>query len=476
MNPKVLPAPLLATVTAIALCVVFPALMWNLGSPLEPPTELVLTATLVLAGARFTWIVGSRVRHLHEMVLWLFVYVFMGLAPLAQFRVKFPGTTPFLDLSLSLEAALIVLFGCVAILLGSALASRRATAVIDAGDAAPRFNISARNTYIWTFVALLAAGAFIARVGPGSLFAARADLKASQADALGSDPLGTLLSAIARMGLVVAFVALMHVRAQRKLAGARPPILLPVVTLITLFMVVNPISSARYTFGTALLAVLGALGAYATVKRFRVVALGAMVGVVMVFPILDTFRRTLDTTVQLENPVDSITTGDFDAFAQVINTVQYTASQGFEWGWQLLGVLFFWVPRSVWPGKPIDTGVAIAEFKGYGFTNLSAPFWAELFINFGWLGLILGMIALGYLLRRLDARAEVALRIAALPGVMACITPFYMLILLRGSLLQAMVTLFVILGASWFVSRPAKKAGASRDISRPTPAYDSATA
>jgi len=119
------------------------------------------------------------------------------------------------------------------------------------------------------------------------------------------------------------------------------------------------------------------------------------------------------------------------------------------------------VPRTMWPNKPIDTGTLLGEFKGYNFTNLSAPMWSELLINFGWVGLVLGMAALGYLFRRLDSGAEARLRVSSIPPVLGCVIPFYLLIVLRGSLLQAMANLLVILLFSWFVNsgKPRRAAG-----------------
>ena len=454
------PAPLLTSIVALVLCGVIPILLWSQGARVISAADVFLTITLVLAGARFAWIVGGTQRYLHEMVLWLFVYVFLGAAPLVQLRIKFPGTTPNLSLSFSTEAALIVLAGCSALLIGSIVASATRNSKFHRPAAALNVErVNARNTYIWSAIALTLAVVYALQVGPENLFGARSTLRASQVDSLGADPIATLISAGARMGLVVSFVSLMHLRWQRHVSGGPKPVLLPLVVAIILFSVVNPISSARYTLGTALLAALGALGAYATVWRFRILALSALVGVVLLFPVLDTFRRSLDATIRIEGPLDTMTTGDFDAFGQIVNTAELVDEQGLSWGYQLLGPFFFWIPRSIWPDKPTDTGVAIAEFKGYTFQNLSAPLWSELFINFGWVGLVIGMLAVGFLLRRLDYHAEMALQISPLPGVMACITPFYLLILLRGSLLQAMVTLFVIVAVSWFVTRPERPRG-----------------
>lgn len=443
-----LPAPLLATYTALALSVVVPILLFNVGQVDGDDTPFPLTMIIVLAGLRFAWVVGARTRHLHEMVVWLFVYFFLGVAPFLQQRLRYPGTTPNIRTDLVEEAAYIALAGVVALIIGSFLGARKPAPT----NMAARFAVNERRVLFLSFLALLLAAVYIAQVGPAALFASRSEASLARDTSFGDNPLGSLLRAGASMGLLVAFVGLMHVRAIRKAAELRFPRMLTLLVLVTLFVCVNPISSARYTFGTVALAVLATLGAYATLRRFRAVAIGAVVGMVLLFPVLDTFRRSLDARVEFESPLVSLTTGDFDAFAQIVNTVEYLSVHQMAWGRQILGVFLFWVPRSVWPDKPIDTGTMLGEFKGYGFTNLSAPMWSELMINFGWVGLVVGMIVIGFLLRRLDLRSEAALRLSKIPPVLGCIIPFYLLIILRGSLLQAMANLAVILVCSWFIT------------------------
>ena len=144
--------------------------------------------------------------------------------------------------------------------------------------------------------------------------------------------------------------------------------------------------------------------------------------------------------------------GDFDAFAQIVNTVELVATEGVTWGYQALGVILFWVPSSFWNSKPLDSGIVIANFKGYDFTNLSAPLWSEFYLNFGWVGVAIGMLLVGYVARRLDESSELSLRLHSEPSILACILPFYSLILLRGSLLQAVAYASVAILCAWFIS------------------------
>lgn len=219
-----------------------------------------------------------------------------------------------------------------------------------------------------------------------------------------------------------------------------------------MFLIVNPISSPRYIFGTVALGYLAALGAYSSLRRYRVIALSSVLGLLFLFPLLDTFRYDANATIQVVNPLESFLSGDYDSFAQINNAVSYVADVGATSGRQALGVLLFWVPRAVWPAKPVDTGILLAEYRGYGFTNLSAPLPAEFYINGGWAFLVIGMIAFGYAIKGWDRRSEDNLARLGVPTLVGCILPFYLLIVLRGSLLQAMAYLSVVLLCSWFIT------------------------
>lgn len=438
-------APFLALVTFIGMGVVIPILIAQVGATSSDSLAVwTLRATVVVSSLRYAWIVGSPVRRPFELVFWLFNYFFFGAAPLVQIATTWPDTTPNVATDYVAPAAIAGFVSACSVITGSFLAGRprRQKAAEFIAE-----RVDARRVYLLSVIALVAAGIYVASVGVASLFLARGDLAVLS----GTSPTEIIIRAAGTMGLLVAFVALIHLRAQRRSAGRKWPVLFTAVVLVTLLTVVNPVSSPRYYFGTVLLAVVSALGAFATVRRFRAVALSAIAAIAVVFPALDTFRRSLDTAVTIESPLRSLVSGDFDAFAQTANTIDYLAANGVTYGEQLLGPLLFWVPRSVWPGKPLDTGVLVAEYKGYNFTNLSAPLASELLINFSWIGLVIGMFALGHLLRRLDDRAELQLASVGLPTVAATVLPFYMLIVYRGSLLQATANLVVLIAASWFV-------------------------
>jgi hypothetical protein len=264
------------------------------------------------------------------------------------------------------------------------------------------------------------------------------------------------------MTLLVSFIAL--VKGVEQTRNREWPLIgLCVLVGLALVITVNPITAARYIFGTALLALAALFGLFATRRLFRLTAMLWVVVLIVIFPLADAFRYSAEGELKSGSLVETLTSPDFDAFPQINNTLLYVHRYGLTDGRQAVGVVLFWVPRSVWPEKPRDTGILLSETRDYRMQNLSAPLWAEMYINGGWPLLVLGMFGLGILVRSQDERIENSLqrRVAKVaghqraraPAILACILPFYLMILLRGSLLQAMSYLMVILTCTAFVSR-----------------------
>lgn len=90
----------------------------------------------------------------------------------------------------------------------------------------------------------------------------------------------------------------------------------------------------------------------------------------------------------------------YDAFINIVATIDYVKYDGFSYGYQLLSAFLFFVPRKVWPDKPITTGQLVGEHLidnyGFNFSNLSNPMVSEGYINFGVVGVILLALALAY--------------------------------------------------------------------------------
>lgn len=449
-RPGHLGAWILATWVGVGMVVLLPAIFSYFTPGATGDEWLLALVVTTICGTRYAWIVADGRRRLFEMSFWVFTYVFLGIAPLVQLRTgQTPYTAPQIDTTLQLDAMVLIIIGIVAFVVGLSVPSPRRGFLPKSYGVT---GVGLARTLLLAAFALLLDMYFVSKVGVENLFSSREDLARAIQSAWPESFIAVLISAATTMSTLVAFIALVKCIRQTK-TREWPLIALTVVVGLALAITVNPISNARYVFGSAALAVAALFGLFATPRLFRLTAIVWLIALIVVFPLADAFRYSKGGEFKSTTPLESLTSPDFDAVAQINNTLLYVEREGISEGAQAAGVLLFWVPRRFWPDKPQDTGIVIAENRGYEFKNLSSPIWAELYINGGWLLLVIGMVGLGILARSQDTRIEENLRRARAPSILSCILPFYLMILLRGSLLQAMSFLFAILGCAVFVSR-----------------------
>ena len=94
--------------------------------------------------------------------------------------------------------------------------------------------------------------------------------------------------------------------------------------------------------------------------------------------------------------------GDYDAYTMLTLAIDYVSTRGTTWMRQLVGVIFFWMPRAIWKNKPVGSGYFIAEQLGWSFKNLSCPLPGEAYINLGFIGILLFAISIGKIMKFLD--------------------------------------------------------------------------
>ncbi|MFT5891921.1 MAG: hypothetical protein ACI9Y7_002028 [Dokdonia sp.] len=124
---------------------------------------------------------------------------------------------------------------------------------------------------------------------------------------------------------------------------------------------------------------------------------------------------------------------NYDAFSNIMATMDYVKEYGFSLGHQLLSAFLFFVPRGIWEGKPISTGELVGdhliEAYNFSYSNLSNPLVSEGYINFGIIGVIIMPILLAIVLVRAIAwlKSEDYLK-----KMMAFYLAIHLIFLLRG--------------------------------------------
>lgn len=467
---------------AVALTVVLPGLI--LQSP-----GAHLSAALVLQGVVVAHTGGALARVLTAPTVrlvafgfWVFAYIWLGLAPLAMLAsdtYPWPYRTGEVT---AFEAVAVVELGLVAYSAGTALAARRGHALATlAAPAPPGFleRLLSRRLAPWRLLALcglaLAFAVLLISRQPGRLgayFTSRQAITEAGAMENAQDAfLQSLLSWSLSVPAFWALLGLLHVPrlsgGDRWLRGVRW-LLLPVLLALNA-VVNNPISKPRFWIGTVLLTLLFTMPRLCRPRAFRVTAAGLLAGLLLVFPYSDYFRYSDREDLTVVSLADQFTTnGDYDAFQQVQTGLDYARDNGFSPD-GVLGPALFMVPRSMWPGKPEDTGIALARYAGYDFLNLSAPLWIESYLWAGPFSVVVVFCLFGAAARRVD---DVRHRLRDRPGTLAALLvpafAFYQMVFLRGSLLGIAGPLMLLLTIPLFISTPTARASRFPSSAVPT--------
>jgi hypothetical protein len=413
-------------------------------------------AVLVWAGVRLAILVGRGEPRLFELFFWLYVYIFMGLAPTVQMRSnQLPGTTPGMDPALDLATAGLVVLGLIAFEIGRAVGrlGRSATGVSE-GMSTLGARISTARTAVLFLVGAAAATYYLSRVGVGDYFSSRDDARVARIAVFPNSTTRATLAGVGLYPLLVAVGALVQVRRRVATDAARRLATLALVTGMALVLLqASPVSNARYTVGTVFFALAVFLGATRTTVRARATMIATIVGFLFVFPLADAFRRTGGGNFVRRGFFGEYgRNGDYDSIWQIANAYSYWQDDVAQPFRQLTGSLLFWVPRSVWSGKPTDTGILLADYRHYSFENLSAPLWAEALVNGGVGLLVVVFVMLGWGLRRLDTKLVASMGAGGPWVLLGGIFPVYLTILLRGSLLQATGAFALAVAALLFIS------------------------
>lgn len=167
---------------------------------------------------------------------------------------------------------------------------------------------------------------------------------------------------------------------------------------ICLIFACPPTGVERFTVAAIYLPVL--LQLFPILWKKNVFVLALVFGLLVVFPFLNNFRYfDSNTDFKLSLNFDQFLELHFDSFSMFMRVLKDNIV---TYGRQLLGVLLFWVPRSFWPNKPVGSGHFVSETTNLGFGNISMPFFAEGYINFGLLGIILFTVLLALFASKQD--------------------------------------------------------------------------
>ncbi len=431
-----------AAITFCFTSVLLPLLILDITGGFALTTGTFTSLVIMLyAGVHLSYLVFDGGKKILDVTFWMFSYVWLGAASLAQHAIaKYPWWG-YYDESEILPAFFVILFGFIAYDVASYFASRRyANTTLNYNSG---FSFSYSRTILLGVIASCISIYLIATIGLDSFFMARKEMRAAFESKMES-----ILQQNFAKGPVFAslLICIQLVKHRAQMQKGRGMLIALIILLILLNLVVsNPISSARFWTGTVILSTCFIVVKWRKSTNFLLINSFLFVFIIL-FPYTDAYRRSTDTNISIQLEEDAILkhltgNGDYDAYQMILNTVKVVEDDGITYGRQLAGAVLFWVPRKFWGNKPYGSGQFIAESLRYNYTNLSCPLWAEAFINFGMLGVILTFFLYGIVKVKLQAVYDsLTLKSGKISSsYLTVIVPFlaaYQFFALRGSLIN----------------------------------------
>jgi len=238
--------------------------------------------------------------------------------------------------------------------------------------------------------------------------------------------------------------------------GARYRLLLAIIPAFAVYL-----STRQRRIGLRSLIIMGSLGVlFYILGRIRYQ---------LILTPRDILQRTIEYFTNLRHGLyfDIFMAGDFDAFENGMHLLYLVPhSRPFMLGSTLISVLYNPIPRAIWPGKPapsinqylIEIGMGPASV---GHFNFAVSLIAELYVNFWWIGVAVGMFLLGNIAARLwnwflanrhrpEAWFHIGLFCAYLPmvtrGSFHSMTVYYLMVVVNEILSRKVAGLLAVMG------------------------------
>ena len=229
-----------------------------------------------------------------------------------------------------------------------------------------------------------------------------------------------------------------------------------IFSLILLLIGCSPIAMPRFQAASIYITVILLLAP--DLKRDISFVILFVVMFMLAFPALNAFRNNSLSSVNLgelvirvvENYQNEYLTANYDAYTMLMKTDDYVAQFGCRNGMQLIGALFFFIPRSIWTTKPVSTGTMVQEaFSAHISTyNVSSCMVCEGLVDFGVLGIVIYAFAFSLICSWVDLRLRCREFIDSFDGIVYLLLPPFFFFLLRGSLMSvwAFIVACVVIG------------------------------
>ena len=176
-------------------------------------------------------------------------------------------------------------------------------------------------------------------------------------------------------------------------------VIFSIILLIPLIIVVNPFNSARFFIIQAWLPMIFIF--FPRLRDFNFYAFSLAFGMIVLMPILSlTTRHGVEAELDELDITPTAFLEFFDQPMVFLHLLELMELKGYQLGLSIISVIGFFIPRALWPDKPLVVGLDVGNDlydRGYvGTSNLSGPIFLDFYYDFGILGVIFGSIILAY--------------------------------------------------------------------------------
>lgn len=367
----------------------------------------LITVALFLNGCfgiAMLWVTISDAPYSLKQVHWVFYVTNFAVAPLFQYT---SGIWPWgycpTDERILQVCGLVFVWGCI-----FALASGRTQFIAQDKDRNNISLLSEKITFKLSPMArvLLPLGCIVCLVilmlivGFENMF-----LRTSNTTDLDSSSLALIVGICPRAFIFGSF-ALLMLNARREHRYYAGVLVAGICMVLTCF----PTALARFNVAAIYLGI--AILAFPVFSKKRgLFAFTLIIGFLIAYPLFNAFKY-IGAATSFEDSISTIvksmtagyTSGNYDAFSIMFWCFDYLSYFGSTYGRQLLGSVLFFVPRTIWPDKPVPSGELVFSTLHFHFTDLAFPLPFEGYLNFGMFGLLLFAFAYGLIVRYLDKK------------------------------------------------------------------------
>lgn len=173
---------------------------------------------------------------------------------------------------------------------------------------------------------------------------------------------------------------------------------------IIIYFPLNGTISRYLLFGTYLM-IIASL--FEKCKRKSLILLATFLGFYFIFPAFNFFKT--HTILEIEQfslggfDADFI---DYDAYQMFLTAIRYVKDEGITYGMNILSAILCFIPRQIFIYKSLPSGQMIAEARGYAFTNLSCPLFAEFYLAGKSLFIVVGTAIFAVIVKKMEKLKE----------------------------------------------------------------------